>query len=115
MTARPGDEVVVMPSSPGISSLLEAEKRADEITLRAREEAERIVADARKRADEIRGGEGSGPENNDEAARMRQEADAEKARIARETQLHIERIRKLAESRRAEALDRLVKALFAQS
>lgn len=103
------------PSSPGVSRLLDAEKRADEITLRAREEAERIVADARKRAGQILAGEGAGAEGDHEAARIRREADAEKTRIARETRLHIEHIRKLAESRRAEALERLVKALFGQS
>lgn len=102
-------------SSPGVSRLLEAEKSADEITLRAREEAERIVADARKHAEEILGGEGSGAGGNHEAALVRQDADAEKSRIARETQLHIEQIRKLAATRRAQAVERLVEALFGQA
>ncbi len=102
-------------SSPGVSRLLEAEKSADELTSRARQEAERTVADARKRAEQILAGEGPEAGGDHDAARVRDEAQAEKARISRETQLHIERIRTLAATRRAEAVERLVGKLFGHS
>jgi len=102
-------------SSPAVSRLLEAEKSADEIMLRAREDAERIVADARERAEEIRGGKGPGEGGNHEATGLRSEAGAEKARIERDVQLHIERIRDMAASRRAQAVESLVQTLFGQS
>jgi vacuolar-type H+-ATPase subunit H len=107
--------MVASPSSPGVSQLLEAEKRADDIALRAREEADRIVADARKRAEQITGGEGAEAGGSREAAQVREEADAEKTRIARDTREHIERVQKSAGNRRADALERLVKTLFGQS
>ena len=104
-----------LPSSDAVSRLLEAEKSADEIMLRAREEAERIVADARERAEEILSGKGPGDGGKHEATVLRSEADAEKARIAGDVQLHIERIRGTAASRRAQAVESLVQTLFGQS
>ena len=104
-----------LPSSDAVSRLLEAEKSADEIMLRAREGAERIVADARERAEEILSGEGLGEGGNHEVTGLRDEADAEKARIARDVQLRIERIRGMAAARRAQAVERLVQTLFGQS
>lgn len=103
------------PTSSGIGQLLEAEKKAEEITRRAGEDAERIVSEARRRAEEILAGEGSGPGANHEVARARQEAEAEKARIAREAEVRIAGIRKLATSTRADAVRRLVQTLFGQS
>jgi len=95
--------------------LFEAEKSADEMMTRAREEAERIVADARERAEQILSGKGLGEGGDNEATRLRQEANVEKARIAREVELHIERIRSTAASRREQAVERLVHTLFGQS
>lgn len=104
-----------LPSSAAVSRLFEAEKNADEMMARAREEAERIVADARERAEQILRGKGLGEGGNHEATQLRNEADAEKTRIAREVELHIERIRGMAASRRDQALERLVQTLFGQS
>lgn len=106
---------MVSPTSPGISQLLEAEKKADEITGRAGSEAERVVSDARGRAEQILAGGGPGARENHEAERTRQEAEAEKTRIAHEAELRIGEIRKLAEAKRAEAVKRLVRALFGRS
>ncbi len=104
-----------LPSSAAISRLFEAEKSADEMITRAREEAERAVADARELAEQILSRKKLGEGGHDEATQLRNETDEEKARIAREVELHIERIRGMAVIQQAQAVERLVQTLFGQS
>lgn len=107
-------ESTSQPLAPTMARLLAAEDEADEIVKRAQKEAEEIVAKAKARAKEILDTARAGDESTD-ASRARVEAEKQKGLIINDARRRIEAMRSAAAARLAEAVQKLVALLVAES
>lgn len=101
------------PPTAALARLLEAEKKADEIVGRAQAEAAEIVAAAKIRAKQIL--ETASAPETDAAETLRREMEKEKRLILEEANRRIEAMRSAAAARDAEAVEKLVTLLVAES
>lgn len=103
------------PAQPAIARLLEAERKADGIVKRAREEAAEIVADAKRRAQRTVETAASNATSHSEASKVRDKSEQQNQALAQEARRHIEAMRAASASQLIQAVNQLVALLVGES
>lgn len=101
-------------TTPEVARLLEAERQADEIVRRAREEAEGIVEKAKERARKITAGLAQAAAQEGHASGLQEELDRQKRLITDEGKRRIESMRAATRERFEEAVQKLLSMLIGE-
>ncbi len=109
------EEQLNRPPTPALARLLEAEKKADEIAERAQSEAAQIVAAAKLHAKQILEAAGASETDAAGSPQARAEVETEERLILEDANWRIEAMKAAAAARAAQAVEKLMALLVAES